>query len=836
MSLIGRRASLSVLAGGFLLSFASAIVIAMAWLQTDGVQSRAATTRGFNNLALSLERAVGHEVGDLDRALTAFIDARDAAGTAAASDPARAADKLSEAGLEAAGLSRELGPFEVIDASGIGEAIGPTGPGEAVAPTGPGESSPASGNTQSYAETAFFRALKARTSREFEVAYAPEFPPYISGGGMVVAKRLSNADGSFAGVVAGLIRRDRLIEMLSSYDLGSQGFAAILSADGKAIASFPEDQAAPVPDYRSAPAFQHLLRDGPGVFDAAALLTGSQRIYVTRKLPGLPIYILFSTPGIYAMPAGLRAATAFAMALLLAMLVLLGLRFRYELQRRHRSATEIVSAQTSARLSERKLQAYFDHFSQGLLGLRRDLQGEYVVERANVEAARLLTLPADVVGRRLEDVWDAKRWGEISPDLDRCLSVGGPLRKDLATSFDGAPHTIRLTMSAVHEEPETIGSLLLGSVEDFTSEEAEQAELRRHHLLEGVERLTSGIANEFNNVLQIITGHLELVRGDEADGHVRAAMDAATRGARLTSGLLSFSSKQVLRPESVSAGLLLSAVRESFEAAGFPETRLVTEVSPGTPPALADEGQLRLAMLNLCFNGHEAMLPDGGTLVLRAFAAEGASVAGNGGSSHYVVFAVTDAGHGMTSDIVEHAREPFFTTRGARLRLGMGLPMVDGFARQSGGELRLHSSDGNGTTAELWLPAAAIEPRRVRRRVGSEPKILLVEDTPDLLILFGDFLVEAGFDVTRAADPESALRSLRSPTLYDLLITDYAMQGMNGAQLIARACDLQPGLRSLIVTGDADEAYFAGERNAVSILRKPFRADQLLHHARELTA
>ena len=833
------------------MSFAAAIVIVMASLQADGVQGRAATTRGFDNLALSLERTVGHEVGDLDRALTGFIDAWNAAQTAAQADstidPSRAADTLSEGSLEAAGLSRELGPFEVIDPAGKATSIPPARTGESGQPADAGEWAKPPGVTQNYANVPFFRTLAARTSREFEVGFVPESPMFTSSGGVVVAKRLSNADGSFAGVVAGLIRRDRLIEMLSSYDLGSQGFAAILSADGQLIASYPQDRTAPAPDYHEAPAFLHLLKDGPGVFNAASPLAGGRRVYVTRKLPGLPIYILFSTPlgGFAAMPFGLRAALGFGLALSLAAFALCGLGIRSELRRRNRLETASIAAQASARLVEHRLQTDFDRFSQGLLGLRRDAHGRYVFERANIEAQRLLGLPGDVVGRRVDEVWDAGRWSEIGPELDRCLSVGHTLRKEIPTTFDGAPHTLRLTLQVVPNEPEMPGSLLLGSVEDFTSEEAEQAESRRHHLLDGVERLTSGIANEFNNVLQIITGHLELVRSDESDGHVKAAMDAASRGARLTSGLLSFTSKQVLRPESVSPALLLAAVCDSFEATGFPETKLVTEVEPGTPFAFADQGQLRLAMVNLCFNGHEAMLPAGGTLVLRAFAAVGGSTQRRDGPAEgrdrtspgrYVVFAVTDAGHGMSSDIIEQAREPFFTTRGARLRLGMGLPMADGFARQSGGELRLLSSDGHGTTAELWLPAAAVQARPNRRPAGSEPKILLVEDTPDLLILFGDFLVEAGFDVTRAADPEEALRSLRSPTLYDLLITDYAMPGMNGAQLIAHACDLQPGLRSLIVTGDADEAYFIGEPNAVSVLRKPFRADQLLHHARELTA
>ena len=793
------------------MSFAAAIILDYELLDASRSRWRDETARGFNNLALSLERMVGRDVGDLDRALTSFADAR----TAASGDESRSVALLSDDGLRAAGLSRELGPFEVIDAAGSGQSIPPTA------------------TTRNYATAPFFRTLRSKQPDEIVVGFPQGALPFTEPG-LIVAKRLSNPDASFAGAVVGMVPADLLTEMLSSYDLGKNGYAAIFSVDGRILASYPRAEEGPDHDLSKSPAYQYLLKNGPGVFEAPTVASGSRRIYVVRRIPGLSICILFSTPltGPYATPGALAEAVALLGAILAAA-GMFGLLIRSEL----RHGRKVVSdAPAAVPQRESQLQAYLDYLSQGLFGLRYDPRAGYVFEHANAEARRLLGLPDDVIGRRPPEVLSAKRWSEISLELERCRRDGVAVRREFTTTFGGMPHTLRLTVNAVHDSAAAGEVLLLGSIEDFTLEEAEQAEMRRHHHLEGVERLTSGIANEFNNLLQIITGHLELVRGEdpEGQGHAKAAMDAATRGARLTSGLLSFTSKQMLRPESVSLKPLFGAIRDSFEGPGSLGSTLVTDVEPGTPPAFADQGQLRLALLNLCFNGHEAMLPEGGTLTLRAFAAEEPATGQTPGT--YVVFAISDTGHGMSDEVVRQAREPFFTTKGARLRLGMGLPMTDGFARQSGGELRLRSSDGKGTTAELWLPAAAAEPIPGDWHSATQPNVLLVEDTPDLLELFGDVLVQGGFRVKRASGPEEALVWLRGAERFDLLITDFVMAGMNGAQLIGLAHTLQPGARALIVTGDADEATLASTPGHVSVLRKPFRADQLLRNARELTA
>jgi signal transduction histidine kinase/CheY-like chemotaxis protein len=795
------------------LSLVPAITLDYELLEASRTRWRDEVTRGFDNLALSLERMVGRDVGDVDRALTSFADA---SGAVSGND-GRPEALLSDAGLRAAGLSRELGPFEVIDATGNSLSIPPT----------PG--------IRNYTAAPFFRTLRSKQPDEVIVGFSPGVLPFTQPG-LIVAKRLSQPDGSFAGAVVGMVPTDHLIEMLSSYDLGTNGYAAIVSTDGRIVASYPRLDEGPDHDFSKSAAYQYLLKNGPGVFDAPTpASSNSRRVYVVRRIPGLSIFILFSTP--MASPYAAAGPLCGAIALLVTILAaagMFGLLIRSEL-RRGRKVASPMPATVSPR--ESQLHAYLDHLAQGLFGLRYHPRSGYVFERANAEARRLLGLPDDVIGRRPPEVLSAKRWSEISLELERCRRDGTAVRKEFTTTFGGMPHTLRLTVNAVHDSPETGEVLLLGSIEDFTLEEAEQAEMRRHHHLEGVERLTSGIANEFNNLLQIITGHLELVRGEnpQGQGHAKAAMDAATRGARLTSGLLSFTSKQMLRPEFVSLEPLFNTIRDSFEGPGSLGSNLVTEVDPGTPPVFADQGQLRLALLNLCFNAHESMLPQGGAVILRAFAADGGPATGQT-AGPCVVFAVSDTGLGMSDEVAKQAREPFFTTKGARLRLGMGLPMADGFARQSGGELRLRSSDGKGTTAELWLPAAAAEPTPAAWHAKTEPNVLLVEDTPDLLELFADLLVQGGFRVKRASGPDEALVWLRGAERFDLLITDFAMAGMNGVQLIAMARDLQPGARALIVTGDTEEINLAGTPDRVGVLRKPFRADQLLRNARELTA
>ena len=254
-------------------------------------------------------------------------------------------------------------------------------------------------------------------------------------------------------------------------------------------------------------------------------------------------------------------------------------------------------------------------------------------------------------------------------------------------------------------------------------------------------------------------------------------------------------------------------------------------------PALIDANQLELAILNLAINARDA-LPEGGTVridvnnrrVDRQTMPE--LTPGN-----YVVVSISDDGTGMDDTTLAKAFDPFFTTKEAGSGTGLGLPMVHGFATQSGGTARIRSTLGEGTTVELWLPQASAPPpnRRLDRSASKIDRgaanVLLCDDDDDVRDLLGEFLGSIGYTVQEASDGEEALRLLDSGIEVDLLVTDYAMPGLNGLETIRQARLRRPELRSLVITGHAGP--LAGDIAGVPILRKPFSPNQL---ARRMTA
>ncbi len=780
----------SVFIVGALLSTAVIVSAGVDQLRVERLDKRAETVRGLQNLALSLERDIGLEVRAVGTALGGRLPS--AARTPLASPEADA-----------------VRPVDVIDADGIGGVPG----------------------VHDYRDEPFFKALRDGPPGSAEVVAVSADRKLPFDAGLVVAKRLQQHDGRFAGAVAGLVAQSRIVKLLANYDLGRGGYASLALDDGRLLAAVPDQAGAASQAVASALPSRDVLRNAAGVFETAVAATGGQRVNIVRKLDGLPLLLVLSMPyeDLHFPPGPVNAALALAAVTLMGVAAAWyriargGPKWRLAGQHDYRPPPPQNGAASIM------LQAWSEHLSSGLLVVGCQAAADYTLEYANDKARGILGMLPGVAGRKLSGALANDRWAEIYTALGCCGAGAGPLHRQIVSYENSVKQTVSLTVSAIQHDGDTNGRTLLATVEDTTQSSGDPGAWQ-----DGVERVTSGIANEFNNLLQIIIGHLELVQGGPAEHHARAAMDAALRGARLTSGLLSFSSKQSLRAEPVAPGPLLDRVRSVFDSAGDGKTALVTEVAPDTPDAFVDAAQLETALSNLCLNGHEAMLPAGGVLTVRVSAADRLPAAGAGGASRFVVFAVVDSGHGMDDQVAAQAREPFFTTRGTRMRLGMGLPMADGFARQSGGELRLRSSAGSGTTVELWLPAVMAEPAPLCRAPIALQRVLLVEDNPDLLELFAEVLADAGFQVTKATDAEQALTWLRGTIRFDLLVTDYIMTGLNGLQLIDLARGLQPAAKALLVTGDAEDTRLA-PAGSISVLRKPFRADQLISQARLLT-
>jgi K+-sensing histidine kinase KdpD len=301
--------------------------------------------------------------------------------------------------------------------------------------------------------------------------------------------------------------------------------------------------------------------------------------------------------------------------------------------------------------------------------------------------------------------------------------------------------------------------------------------------MEAVGRLTGGVAHDFNNLLSAIIGSLDLAErrgaaGADTSKFLRNARLAAERGATLTQRMLSFARKQELTLESVDLATSVGNMADLMVRTLGNETTVETCFENALPPAEADAAQLELALLNLVVNARDAM-PAGGRVSITARQAQGEDGA-------YVVLAVTDEGEGMDADTLRRATEPFFTTKGIGRGTGLGLPMVLGMAEQCGGRLDIQSTPGKGTTAELWLKAATdvatlAPPTIVAPEQTGPLEILLVDD--DLIVLMNAvaMLEDMGHRVREASSAAAALDLLaRHPV--DLLISDFAMPGMNGAE------------------------------------------------------
>ena len=361
---------------------------------------------------------------------------------------------------------------------------------------------------------------------------------------------------------------------------------------------------------------------------------------------------------------------------------------------------------------------------------------------------------------------------------------------------------------------------------------AEEA-LRQSQKMEAIGQLTGGIAHDFNNLLSAIMGGLELILRRTSDEHVRrlgtAAIDATRRGAKLTSQLLAFSRTQQLTLVPVELNGLLTGLQDLLYRSIGPLVEL--RCLPAREPVwvTADANQLELALLNLAINARDAM-PSGGRLTVTVAVTERA---GHGMAS----LEVTDTGLGMAPDVLDRAFEPFFTTKGVGKGTGLGLAQVYGIATQLGGEARIRSEPGHGTSVGIALP---LLDRSERRQGAAEQEqtaaiplghaadtILVVDDDAAVRGSLAEMLRSLGYVVLEAAHGRDGLDMLELEPQPDVMIVDYIMPGMSGAEVALEAQHRCPGLPIVFSTGFADTAALKGSLADLPILRKPFRLADL---------
>jgi len=367
-------------------------------------------------------------------------------------------------------------------------------------------------------------------------------------------------------------------------------------------------------------------------------------------------------------------------------------------------------------------------------------------------------------------------------------------------------------------------------------ERAEEA-LRQAQKMEAVGQLTGGIAHDFNNLLTPVIGGLEIIGRSLDDPRLKraadAALDSARRGAKLTSQLLAFSRIQRIRMAPVAVNRVIDNMRLMLRHSIGSAITIHTELGAGADRALCDENQLENALLNLAINARDAM-PDGGTLTIATglvAETEGPELA----PGDYVCITIADTGTGMAPDVLARATEPFFSTKPLGKGTGLGLAQVYGIVRQSGGTLRIDSEEGIGTVVRLLLPraAAGAEEAAAGRTDAAAPaqgmgaRLMVVDDDEDVREFLADALMSLGHRVESLPDAEAALAALGDGAP-DLLLVDFAMPGMNGAELACAARELHPALPIVFVTGFAETDQLEGALGpGAPVLRKPFGMDEL---------
>jgi PAS domain S-box-containing protein len=377
---------------------------------------------------------------------------------------------------------------------------------------------------------------------------------------------------------------------------------------------------------------------------------------------------------------------------------------------------------------------------------------------------------------------------------------------------------------------------IVGVIADVTDRRAVEERLRLAQKIESLGQLTGGVAHDFNNLLQVISGGLQVVarqsdpqRGERIFASMRQAVD---RGARLCRQLLAFSRRQALKPEAVDLKRLIGEMDELLNRGLRSDLQIQTGFADELWCVEVDPGELKLVILNLALNARDAM-PNGGRIEVRARNCP--ALAEDDLSGDFVRLDITDSGVGMSADVLVHAFEPFFTTKEVGSGSGLGLAQAHGFAKASGGVVRIASAPGRGTSVSLFLPRTlkvpALGPHLMAPASDhaiSAGQVLVVEDDDEVAALTVEMINQLGYDATRVASAEAALGALANRRSVDIVFSDIMMPGrMDGVELAQEIRRRRPDLPVLLTSGYAEGARRNVGAQEIKIIPKPYRIDEL---------
>ncbi len=683
---------------------------------------------------------------------------------------------------------------------------------------------------------------------------------------VVVSHRLFKVDGGFAGVVAASVSTEYFQSFYRTIDIGALGVIALRTRAGAIVARQPPNRASESGRIEAASTVADAVAAGQtsGTEDYTGRNDGVRRITSYRAVAGSPYIVSVSRAHAdflapwwdelwrYAIAAGLLVAVMMAASWFL-------LRQMTARETADAAKRDIESAAATAKrrsaeqehAARERLQTILDRMPLGCLVSDKDLRMTYWNPAAE-----------KIFGCKFEDVKGQTPFetGFILTDRAIVEALHARLRRGEMTGHSVATNRTRDGRTITCEwtntplmRPDGTFQGVLAICQDITERKLTEEALRQSAKMDSLGQLTGGVAHDFNNLLLVIMANVDMVEAEVEDrpglkGALEAALGAATRGAELTRQLLAFSRRQALEPKVVHVNALVEAMTRLLARTIGETIRIDLRTSPDTWPVQIDPTQLESALANLVVNARDAM-PDGGRLVIEtanapldeAYAAQHADVT----AGDYVALSVSDTGTGMPPEVVERVFEPFFTTKEVGKGTGLGMSMVFGFVKQSGGHIRIYSEVGIGTTIRLYLPRAAsaasapADPPTVEVLPAAESGevILLVEDDADVRESVVVNLRRFGYQVLVASDGPEALEILDRGERIDLLFTDLVMPGgMNGAELARRARETRPTLKVLLTSGYAAPALATRMREieGAAVLSKPYRVADLAREVRAI--
>lgn len=520
-------------------------------------------------------------------------------------------------------------------------------------------------------------------------------------------------------------------------------------------------------------------------------------------------------------------------------------RERYVTEAERRLALERASA--SLRHNDERLRQLFDRSGTGI---------GYLDTRGRIESCNNKFLDMTRFGASL-----GREFAELLHPEDRTtwLAAFSGIAKGESPTFDfegrlaassGQPRTIHASFVFMPAS-DLLPDAIMFICQDVTDHRTAEEKLRQSQKIESLGQLTGGIAHDFNNLLTVILGNGEMLELDQTISPrgkqlAQTVVSAAERGADLTRRLLAFARRQPLEPKVIDVNKLIHGVESLLRRTLNEDIDIEIAGAGGLWRAEIDPSQLEAALLNLVINARDAM-PEGGRLTIEtanailddAYADANTEVT----AGQYVMVSVTDTGSGMTKTVMERAFEPFFTTKGAAKGSGLGLSMIYGFVKQSGGHAKIYSEPGEGTSVKLYLPRSHAAGESITDLADIKPdtvgteRILVVEDDNLVRQNVLNQLADLGYHAIGAENGKAALEILKSGQSFDLLFTDVVMPGgMNGRQLSEAARNLYPDLKVLFTSGYTENAIVHQGRldRGVHLLSKPYRREELAAKLRKV--